>query len=61
MRDFDGATLYVTISPCHECAKIIIQSGIKRVVYLEDYHREDTANMAKYLFRMCGVEYGKII
>lgn len=60
MRDFEGATLYVTISPCHECAKIIIQSGIKRVVYLEDYHRTETADMAKLLFRACGVEYGKI-
>lgn len=33
----DGATLYVTLSPCMECAKLIIQSGIKRVCYLEDY------------------------
>lgn len=33
----DGATLYVTASPCIECAKLIIQSGIKRVVYGEKY------------------------
>ena len=33
----EGSTLYVTTSPCLECAKIIIQSGIKRVVYSEDY------------------------
>ena len=33
----DGATLYVTLSPCFECAKFIIQSGIKRVVYKEEY------------------------
>lgn len=33
----DGATLYVTLSPCFECAKLIIQSGIKRVVYKEEY------------------------
>jgi dCMP deaminase len=33
----DGATLYVTASPCMECAKLIIQSGIKRVVYSEKY------------------------
>lgn len=33
----DGATLYVTLSPCLECAKLIIQSGIKRVVYGEVY------------------------
>ena len=33
----DGATMYVTASPCIECAKLIIQSGIKRVVYSEKY------------------------
>ena len=33
----DGATLYVTTSPCMECSKLIIQSGIKRVVYSEQY------------------------
>ena len=33
----DGAVLYVTLSPCFECAKIIIQSGIKEVYYLEQY------------------------
>ena len=33
----DGATLYVTLSPCFDCAKLIIQSGIKRVVYHETY------------------------
>lgn len=32
-----GATLYVTLSPCFDCAKLIIQSGIKRVVYRENY------------------------
>lgn len=37
----DGATLYVTTSPCLECAKLIIQSGIKRVVYSEKYRMDD--------------------
>ena len=37
----DGATLYVTASPCMECAKLIIQSGIKRVVYGEKYRIMD--------------------
>ena len=37
----DGATLYVTASPCIECAKLIIQSGIKRVVYGEKYRLDD--------------------
>jgi dCMP deaminase len=37
----DGATLYVTASPCIECAKLIIQAGIVRVVYGELYHMQD--------------------
>lgn len=37
----EGATLYVTASPCLECAKLIIQSGIKRVVYCNRYHTPD--------------------
>ncbi|HKL96223.1 MAG TPA: dCMP deaminase family protein [Paludibacteraceae bacterium] len=42
-----GATLYVTASPCIECAKLIIQSGIKRVVYGEDYRIMDGLNLLK--------------
>jgi len=37
----EGATLYVTASPCIECSKLIIQSGIRRVVYSEYYHLTD--------------------
>ena len=37
----EGSTLYVTASPCIECAKLIIQSGIKRVVYAEKYRLDD--------------------
>lgn len=37
----DGSTLYVTASPCIECAKLIIQAGIKRVVYEEQYRLDD--------------------
>ena len=37
----EGATLYVTSSPCVECAKLIIQAGIKRVVYCDEYHNTD--------------------
>ncbi len=33
----DGSTLYLSLSPCQNCCKLIIQSGIKRVVYLQDY------------------------
>lgn len=43
----DGSTLYVTASPCIECAKLIIQAGIKRVVYAEKYRLEDGINLLK--------------
>ncbi|MEF9950571.1 MAG: dCMP deaminase family protein, partial [Mucinivorans sp.] len=37
----NGATLYVTASPCIECSKLIIQAGIRRVVFADDYHTVD--------------------
>ena len=43
----DQATLYVTASPCIECAKLIIQAGIKRVVYSEKYRLEDGIELLK--------------
>ena len=43
----EGATLYVTSSPCMECAKLIIQAGIKRVVFTESYRLEDGINLLK--------------
>lgn len=43
----DGATLYVTASPCIECAKLIIQSGIKRVIYTEQYRLTDGVDLLK--------------
>ncbi|MBR5689448.1 MAG: peptidase M3 [Prevotella sp.] len=48
----DGSTLYVTASPCIECAKLIIQAGIKRVVYGENYRLSDGLD----LLRRAGIE-----
>ncbi len=52
----EGATLYVTASPCMECAKLIIQSGIRRVVYRDEYRLTDGID----LLRRAGVEVEKI-
>ena len=52
----EGATLYVTASPCIECAKLIIQSGIKRVVYKDEYRLTDGID----LLARAGVEVEKI-
>ena len=43
----DGATLYVTSSPCIECAKLIIQAGIKRVVFADSYRLSDGVDLLK--------------
>ena len=51
-----GATLYVTASPCVECAKLIIQAGIKRVVYSDEYRLTDGIDLLK----RAGVEVEKI-
>ena len=48
----EGATIYVTTSPCIECSKLIIQAGIVRVVYSEEYHVTDGLD----LLRRAGVE-----
>lgn len=47
-----GATMYATTSPCIECAKLIIQAGIKRVVYCDKYHNMDGCD----LLERAGVE-----
>ena len=48
----EGSTLYITDSPCIECAKLIIQAGIKRVVYAREYRLTDGAD----LLRQAGIQ-----
>ena len=53
-----GCKLYVTLFPCNECAKVIIQSGIKEFVYLSDKYNGTEGNIAaKKMFDVCGVKY----
>ncbi len=52
----EGATIYVTISPCLTCAKLIINAGIKEVVYGGDYAFQDEV---KKMFRAAGVRHRK--
>jgi dCMP deaminase len=57
-RDLEGARIYVALFPCNECAKAIIQCGIKEVVYLSDKYNGTEGNIAsKRLFDKCGVTY----
>lgn len=57
-RSLKGTTIYVTLFPCNECAKAIIQCGIKEIVYMEDkYAGEDNYIAAKRMLDMAGVKY----
>ncbi|MFN3691586.1 MAG: deoxycytidylate deaminase [Fervidobacterium sp.] len=48
----EGATIYVTHKPCSVCARLIVNAGIKRVVYIEDYPDP----LTDFFFKMCGIE-----
>lgn len=55
-----GCTLYVTLFPCNECAKAIIQTGIKEVIYLSDKYNGIDGNIAsKKMLDTCGIKYRK--
>lgn len=55
-RDLDGATIYVTLFPCTECTKAIIQSGIKKVVYKSIPEKQKEIEASKKMFKAAGVE-----
>lgn len=57
----EGCTIYVNLFPCHDCTKNIIQSGIKRVVYLEDKYKDtDSIKASKMMLDKARVEYVKL-
>lgn len=57
-RDLKGCTIYVALFPCNECAKAIIQSGIRHVVYLSDKYRDSEMSKAsRRMFDSAGVTY----
>lgn len=60
-RNLLDSRIYVTLFPCNECAKLIIQSGIKEVIYLEDkYPDSDIIKVSKKLFNLAKVNYKKL-
>lgn len=60
-RSLKNCTIYVALFPCNECAKAIIQSGIKKVVFLDDKYKEtDIVRASKKMFDMCGVVYEQL-
>ena len=60
-RDLRGSRLYVALFPCYECAKAIIQSGVKEVVYLSDKYKDTMGNFAsKKMLDAAGVKYTRL-
>jgi dCMP deaminase len=57
-RDVKNCTIYVTLFPCNECAKIIIQSGIHEVIYASEKHKQEPKTQAaKIMFDAAGIKY----
>ena len=60
-RDLRGSRVYVALFPCNECAKAIIQSGVKEVVYLSDKYEGTPGNIAsKRMLDAAGVKYTRL-
>ena len=61
LKELAGATVYVTLFPCKECAKMLVQAGIGEVVYLGDkYHDTQDAVISRSVLDRCGVSYRQI-
>ena len=60
-KELENSKIYVDLFPCNECAKEIIQSGIKEVIYLSDKYAETNEIIAsKRLFDACGIKYRQL-
>ena len=60
-RDLRGSRIYVALFPCNECAKAIIQSGIREIVYLSDKYKDTMGNLAsKKMLDAAGVTYTRL-
>ncbi|MDD5799739.1 MAG: dCMP deaminase family protein [Coriobacteriales bacterium] len=61
LKDMQKATVYVTLFPCHECAKTLVQAGIGEVVYLDNKYEGSMDNLiACRIFDTCGVSYRQV-
>ena len=56
----DGSRIYVTLFPCNECAKAIVQAGIKEIIYMDDKYKDtDSIKVSKNILDTCSVKYRK--
>ena len=62
LRDLEGSTVYVTLFPCHDCAKILAQVGIGEVVYLDNkYADTDDGRISRRILDSCGITYRQVL
>ena len=67
-KELENSKIYVDLFPCNECAKLIVQAGIKEVVYLSDKFKDkdgklketDSVKASKKIFNECGVKFTEV-
>jgi len=60
--DLQGARIYVALFPCNECTKVIIQSGIKEIIYLSDKYKDtDSVRASKIMLDHAGIPYRQFV
>jgi dCMP deaminase len=60
-KDLHCARMYVALFPCNECTKLIIQSGVKEIIYLSDKYKDtDSVKASKKMFDLAGVSYKQL-
>ncbi|MBT4791527.1 MAG: dCMP deaminase family protein [Halobacteriovoraceae bacterium] len=60
-RSLKNSKCYVTLFPCHECAKLLASSHVKEVIYLSDKHQDTESNkIAKKIFNLAGINYRQL-
>ncbi|MCT4642055.1 MAG: dCMP deaminase family protein [Bacteriovoracaceae bacterium] len=61
-RSLKNSKCYVTLFPCHECAKLLASSGVKEVIYLSDKHKGTESNrISKKIFDLSGITYKRLV
>ncbi len=61
LKELESARIYVDLFPCNECAKEIIQTGIKEVIYLSDKYKDtNEVKASKHMMDVCGVKYRRL-
>ncbi|GHU49657.1 hypothetical protein FACS189459_1800 [Bacilli bacterium] len=60
--NINGCKVYVTLFPCNECAKLLVQAGIKEIVYYDDkYHNLDVYVVSRKIFDNAGIKYTQYV